>query len=91
MCCGVRSIMFSIYLVEGSDRPKEIQKGPTVSLLLRMCKPLYTKRAIVILHSGLCVLKGIVDLMKKGVYVGAFTIYVDTGPSLSKKIPWIRE
>ena len=97
MCCGVTSIMFSIDLVEESDRPKEVppfhpeKKGPTVSLLLRMCKPLYTKRAIVILHSGLCVLKGIVDLMKKGVYVGAFTIYVDTGPSLSKRIPWIRE
>ena len=44
MCCGVTSIMFSIDLVEGSDRPRELpsldaeKKGPTVSLLLRMCK-----------------------------------------------------
>ena len=49
MCCGVTSIMFAINLVEGSDRPKELpsldpeKKGPTVSLLLRMRKPLYTK------------------------------------------------
>jgi len=77
MCCGVTSIIFSIDLVEGSDRPRELpsldaeKKGPTVSLLLRMCKPLYTKGTIVILDSGLCVLKGIVELMKKGVYAGA--------------------
>ena len=67
------------------------KKGPTVSMLLRMCKPLYTKGAIVILDSGLCVLKGIVDLMKKGVYVGAFIKYVDTSQSLSKGILWVRE
>ena len=54
MCCGMTSIMFAIDLVEGSDRPKELpsldpdKKGPTVSLLLRMCKPLYTKGTIVI-------------------------------------------
>ena len=77
MCCGMTSIMFAIDLVEGSDRPKELpsldpdKKGPTVSLLLRMCKPLYTKGTIVILDSGFCVLKGIVELMKKGVYTGA--------------------
>ena len=61
--------MFAIDLVEGSDRPRELpsldpeKKGPTVSLLLRICKPLYTKGSIVIL--------GIVELMKKGVYAGA--------------------
>jgi len=72
MCCGMTSIMFANDLVEGSDRPKELpsldpeNKGPTVSLLLRICKPLYTKGTIVILDSGFCVLKGIVELMKKG-------------------------
>jgi len=83
--------MFSIYLVEGSDRPKEIQKGPTVSLLLRMCKPLCTKGDIVILDSRFCVLKGIVEVMKEGVYAGALIKNVDTGQSLSKGMLWIRE
>jgi len=67
------------------------KKGPTVSLLLRMCKPLYTKGTIVILDSGFCVLKGIVELMKKGLYAGALIKNVDTGQSLSKGILWIRE
>ena len=77
MCCGLSSIMFVIDLVEGRDRPKEApsldpqKNGPTVSLLLRMCQFLYTKGTVIILDSGFCVLKGIVELMKKGVYAGA--------------------
>ena len=66
MCCGLSSIMFSIDLVEGKDRPEEAlsldleKQGPTVSLLLRMCKSLYTTGTVVILDTGFCVLQGIV-------------------------------
>ena len=78
MCCGESSIMFVIDLVEGKDRPKELpsldpeKKGPTVSLLLRMCECLYSSgTVVVILDSGFCVVQGIVELLKKGVYAGA--------------------
>jgi hypothetical protein len=77
MACGLCSIMFAIDLVEGSDRPKELPSqdparfGPTVSLLLRMCQGIYHSGRVVILDSGFCVLKGIVELFKRGVYAGA--------------------
>ncbi len=77
MCCGISAIMFVIDLVEGKDRPPELpsldpeKKGPTVSLLLRMCKCLYSTGTVIILDSGFCVVNGIVELMKKGVYAGA--------------------
>ena len=69
--------MFGIDLVEGNDHPPEIPNndphryGPTVSLLLRMCRCIYFSGRVVILDSGFCVLKGIVELYKKGVYAGA--------------------
>ena len=65
-------------MVEGRDHPEERPKDPivkkygkTVALLLTMCKPLYSTGKVVILDSGFCVLRGIVELRKKGVFAGA--------------------
>jgi len=69
--------MFGINLVEGKDRPRErpadenANLGSTVSLLLRMCKPLYSTGKVMILDSGFCVLKGIIKLAECGVYAAA--------------------
>ena len=45
--------------------------GKTVVLLLRLTKPLWHTANLVILNSGFCVLKGIVELRKKGVFSSA--------------------
>ena len=77
ICCAITGIMFGIDLVEGKDRPKEkpadenANLGSTVSLLLRMCKPIYSTGKVVVLDSGFCVLKGIIKLAECGVYAAA--------------------
>lgn len=77
ICCGLCCIMFGIDLLKGSDNPPELPNnipschGPTVSLLLCMCCSLFFSGCVPILDSGFCALKGIVELFKKGVYVGA--------------------
>ena len=74
ICCGLSGILFSLDLVEGKDRPKEYGKYPskrfdkTYGLLLRSCKTLFNTGKIVVLDSGFCVLKGLVEL-KKEVYL----------------------
>ena len=77
ICCGISGIMFYLELVEGKDRPPELPDlnrnkfGNTVNLLLRMCSTIFGSGRIVILDSGFCVLKGIVELAKNGVFAGA--------------------
>ena len=77
ICCSQSGIMFGIEMVEGKDRPPEIPKpdtdrfGPTVGLLLRLTKPIHWTRKVVILDSGFCVLQGILELEKLGVYASA--------------------
>jgi Transposase IS4 len=69
--------MFAIELVEGKDSPKEIPsdptdaKGRTVGLLLRLCQSLYGRGTVVILDSGFCVLQGLIELRKLGVFASA--------------------
>ena len=63
-------------LVEGKDSPSEIipkynNQGKTVGLLLRVLEPIFTSGNVVILDSFFCVLKGIVELKKHGVYASA--------------------
>ena len=60
-------------LVEGKDAPSQVipkfnNLGQTVGLLLCVLEPLFGKGHVVILDSGFCVLKGIVELKKLGVY-----------------------
>ena len=75
-CCGISGIMFAVELVEGRDSPKEIkpnfnEMGKTVGLLLRLTRSIWNEGKIVILDSGFCVLKGIIELRKKGVFGAA--------------------
>ena len=77
VCCCSLGIMWGIDLVEGKDCPQQlgIQQydnfGSTVGLLLRMLSPIYHKGFIVILDNRFCVLKGIIELRKKGVFASA--------------------
>ena len=77
VCCCLSGIMWGIDLVEGKDHPQQLcqleyeELGSTVGLLLRMLFPIFHLGFVVILDSGFCGLKGIVELRKKGVFAGA--------------------
>ena len=76
VCCSLSGILWQMELVEGKDSPSEIipkfnNQGITVGLLLRVLEPIFGKGMVIILDSGFCVLKGIVELKKRGVYASA--------------------
>ena len=77
ICCGLSTVLFQLDLVEGKDRPNELPSldknglGPTTNLLLRMCSSIFASGRVVVLDSGFCVMQGIVELAKRGVYAGA--------------------
>ena len=76
-CCCTCGIMWGIELVEGKDHPHQLPRpqyddlGSTVGLLLRLLTPIFHLGFIVILDSGFCVLKGIIELRKNGVFASA--------------------
>ena len=76
-CCGKSNILFSLELVEGKDRPRQLMTefdnlgGKTVGLLLRMLKSYFASGKYVVLDSGFCVLKGIIELRKRGLFACA--------------------
>ena len=76
--CGQTAIIFFLELVEGKDRPRqkprplyEDRGGKTVGLLLQMTKNIWNTGRLIILDSGFCVLKGIVELQQHGLYASA--------------------
>ncbi len=77
LCCAKSGVLTQIELVEGKDRPKELpnpqyhEMGKTVGLLMRLLQPYFTSCRYVVLDSGFCVLKGIVELRKNGIFVRA--------------------
>ena len=77
VCCCATGMMWGIDLVEGKDHLHQMgqQKyddlGATVGLLLQLFAPIFFKGFIFILDSGFCVLKGIIELCKKGVFASA--------------------
>eukprot|EP00980_Cylindrotheca_fusiformis_P024084 scaffold11524_cov91-Cylindrotheca_fusiformis.AAC.3 len=76
VCCGVSGIMWGVELVEGKDAPPQRHvdfenEGKTVGLLLRMSRPLWGTAKALVLDSGFCVVKGITELSKKGVFAAA--------------------
>ena len=78
IACGLTSIIFRMELVEGKDRPSQLpplqyndRGGKTVGLLLRMTRPIHNTGRLVILDSGFCVLKGLVELGKVGLFASA--------------------
>lgn len=77
-CCGESGILYAMELVEGKSRPPERLKDPfdakgenTVGLLTRLSDSLSGTGKVVILDSGFCVLKGLVELRKKGIFAAA--------------------
>ncbi len=71
-------MMVSIKLVEGKDRPRDLGQleyedlgGKTVGLLLRLCKNYFGFACYVMLASGFCVLKALVELKRRGVFACA--------------------
>ncbi|KAG7359200.1 transposase IS4 [Nitzschia inconspicua] len=77
VCCGVSKIMWRIELVEGKDAPQQTlsptdtDTGKTVSLLLRMLTPLRGRGMVILLNSCFCVLKGLIELRKIGIFASA--------------------
>ena len=73
ICCCTSGIMWGIDLVEDKDHARALGQqefdnmGFTVGLLLQMLAPIFHKGYVVILDSGVCVLKAIIELRKKGV------------------------
>lgn len=77
ICCGICGVLFDLEIVEGSDRPRGRDKpefenlGKTVGLLLRLTRSLWNTSKVVVLDSGFCVLLGLIELRKKGVFAAA--------------------
>jgi len=75
-CCGLSGIMFAMELVEGKDHPPQIaerwsEKGKTTGLLLRMLASYFTTGRYVVLDSGFCVLRALIELKKVGLFACA--------------------
>jgi hypothetical protein len=86
IACGMSGIMYAIELVEGKDAPPELRntklyedKGKTAGLLLRLCQGIFSTGKVVILDSGFCVLQGLIELKKLGVYASAMIKKEGTG------------
>lgn len=76
ICCAKSGVMWALEIVEGKDAPPQVEpehndKGKTVGLLLRLTRQLYGTGKVVILDSGFCVLQGIIELAKHGVFASA--------------------
>ena len=77
VCCGQSRIMWGLELVEGQDarpnvRPEfEELGGKTIGLLVRMTRPIWFKGDVLVLDSGFCVLEGLIELRKRGVFAAA--------------------
>jgi hypothetical protein len=75
-CCVLSGILFSMDLAEGKDWPKVLKKpeyenlGKTTGLLLRILKSNIATCKYAILDLGFCVLKGSVELRKRGLFAG---------------------
>ena len=75
ICCALSTIMWHAEIVEGKDRPSQLGPkefnnlgGPTVGLMVRMTKPIHHTGKVVVMDSGFCVAKGIIEMEKKGVF-----------------------
>ena len=78
ICCGTTGILYQMEMVEGKDMPKEVKMArnvkrgeETIGLLLRLTRSLYSTGKVVILDSGFCVLRGLIELRKVGVFASA--------------------
>ena len=86
-CCALSGIMFVIELVEGKDHPSQLtvayeHLGKTVGLMLRCLQSYFASGRYVILDSGFCVLKGIIELRQP---YQETSILADTRPRRSNQ------
>lgn len=74
ICCSLSGVLFALEIVEGKDKPTErpakehSELGKTVSLCLRLTKSLNATGSLVILDSGFCVVKAILEMKRNGVF-----------------------
>ena len=74
ICCGETEILYQAEIVKGKDEPKECTRkefhnlGKTVSLLLCLTRTIWGTSKVVILDLDFCVLQGIVELLKWGIF-----------------------
>ena len=72
--CGLSTIMWFVQIVEGRDHPCERRRpdygeiGNTVGKMMWCTRHIWNCEKVVIVDSGFCVTKGLVDLRKKGVF-----------------------
>ena len=77
ICCCLTSILWRAQILEGRYCPgplvqkKYNELGKMVSLMLRMCRPIFGSWKAVVSDSGFCVAKVITELESKGVYAAA--------------------
>ena len=75
-CCS-SDVIWSVNLREGKDCPRHLGEkeyggmGKTVGTLLRLMKSQFGTGKTVVLDSGFCVLQGLVELKKNGIYAHA--------------------
>jgi len=75
--CGETNIIYRQDLIEGKDEPWQRQAksyselGKTIGTVMRLCQPIFGSSRVVVADSGFCILKAIVELRKKGVYMSA--------------------
>ena len=86
VCCSLSGILWLMEIMEGKDAPshivpKFINQGKTVGLLLHVLEPIFGKGNMVVLDSGFCVLKGIVELKKHAVYASSLIKSGSIGPN----------
>ncbi len=72
-CCELSGIMFLLELAEGNDRPHQIPEGwsklgRTPGLLMRMLLLYFTMGRYVVLDSGFCILRALIELKKVGLF-----------------------
>ena len=74
--CADTNVIWQLEIREGKDQPRELpkehdNKGKTVGTLLQLTKPIHGSGKLVVLDSGFCVLQGLVELKKLGVFAHA--------------------
>jgi hypothetical protein len=72
--CAQSNIIWQVDLREGKDRPAHLGKkeydnlGSTIGTMLRLTKPVHGSGKVFVFDSGFCVLQGLIELKKKGIY-----------------------
>ena len=88
--CADSNIIWSLEL---KDRPPQLDNKPfddlgkTVGTLLRLTKPVWGSGKVFILDSGICILKAIIELQKKGIFTAALIKNDIIGQNLFLEMP----